>query len=144
MNSYSMTYSHLGCCGNRQISANYVVNNLVMYEKRVNTHTHTFSSRVFYRKYLKYLRVSHPFLHNFGCGSALLEQVPYCVHLAPYFSGFANCSLRLISTQWRSAPPCGGTRSIASSYYGVTSRHSSCHVGNAVFFLEKVIKYNSI
>ena len=36
-----MTYSHLGCCGNRQISANYVVDNLVMCENRVNTHTHT-------------------------------------------------------------------------------------------------------
>ena len=33
-----MTYSHLGCCGNRQISANYVVDNLVMCENRVNTH----------------------------------------------------------------------------------------------------------
>ena len=36
-----MTYSHLGCCGNRQISANYVVDNLVMCENRVNTHTHS-------------------------------------------------------------------------------------------------------
>ena len=35
-----MTYSHLGCCGNRQISANYVVDNLVMCENRVNTHSH--------------------------------------------------------------------------------------------------------
>ena len=25
------------------------------------------------------------------------------------------------------------------SYYGVTSRHSSCHVGNVVFFLWEVI-----
>ena len=121
MNNYSMTYSHLGCCGNRQISANYVVDNLVMCENRVNTHTHThthtFSSRVFYRKYLKCQRVSNSF-----------------------FSGFANRFLRLISTQWCSAPPCGGTRSIASSYYGVTSRHPSCHVGNVVFFLWEVIK----
>ena len=81
-----MTYSQFGCCGNRQISANYVVDNLVMCENRVNTHTHThthtFSSRVFYRKYLKCQRISNSFLHNFGCGSALLEQVPYCVHLA--------------------------------------------------------------
>ena len=35
-----MTYSHLGSCGNHQISANYVVNNLVMCENRVNTHSH--------------------------------------------------------------------------------------------------------
>ncbi len=26
------------------------------------------------------------------------------------------------------------------SYYGVTSRHSSCHVGNVVLFLWEVIK----
>ena len=36
-----MTYSQFGCCGNHQISANYVVDNLVMCENRVNTHTHT-------------------------------------------------------------------------------------------------------
>ena len=39
-----MTYSQFGCYGNHQISANYVVDNLVMCENRV----HTFSSRVFY------------------------------------------------------------------------------------------------
>ena len=43
-----MTYSHLGCCGNRQISANYVVDNLVMCENRVNTHTHTHSHRAYF------------------------------------------------------------------------------------------------
>lgn len=36
-----MTYSQFGCCGNHQISANYVVDNLVMCENRVNTHTHS-------------------------------------------------------------------------------------------------------
>ena len=41
MNNYSITYSHLGCCGNLQISAKYVMDNLVMCENRVNTHTHT-------------------------------------------------------------------------------------------------------
>lgn len=35
-----MTYSQFGCCGNHQISANYVVDNLVMCENRVNTHSH--------------------------------------------------------------------------------------------------------
>lgn len=41
MNNYSITYSHLGCCGNLQISAKYVMDNLVMCENRVNTHTHS-------------------------------------------------------------------------------------------------------
>jgi len=36
-----MTYSQFGCCENRQIFAKYVMNNLVMCENRVNTHTHT-------------------------------------------------------------------------------------------------------
>ncbi|MBQ2951659.1 MAG: hypothetical protein IJE12_11580 [Prevotella sp.] len=40
MNNYSMIYSQFGCCGNRQISAKYVVDNLVMCENRVNTHSH--------------------------------------------------------------------------------------------------------
>ena len=35
-----MTYSHLGCCGNHQISANYVVDNLVMCENCAHTHSH--------------------------------------------------------------------------------------------------------
>ena len=42
-----MTYSQFGCCGNHQISANYVVDNLVMCENRVNTHTHTHSHRAY-------------------------------------------------------------------------------------------------
>ena len=53
-----MTYSHLGCCGNRQISANYVVDNLVMCENRVNTHI--FIARIL-QKYLKCQRVSISF-----------------------------------------------------------------------------------
>lgn len=40
MNNYSITYSHLGCCGNLQISAKYVMDNLVMCENRVHTHSH--------------------------------------------------------------------------------------------------------
>ena len=43
-----MTYSQFGCCGNHQISANYVVDNLVMCENRVNTHTHTHSHRAYF------------------------------------------------------------------------------------------------
>ena len=35
-----MIYSQFGCCGNRQIPAKYVVDNLVMCENRVNTHSH--------------------------------------------------------------------------------------------------------
>ena len=47
MNNYSMTYSQFGCCGNHQISAKYVMDNLVMCENRVNTHTHTHSHRAY-------------------------------------------------------------------------------------------------
>lgn len=114
MNNYSMTFSLLDSCGNHSISAKYVVDNLLMCGIRVNTHTHThtFSSRVFYRKYLKYQRVSNSF-----------------------FYGFANRFLRLLSTQWCSAPPCGGCRSIASSYYDVIGRHSSCLFRSVVFYL---------
>ena len=121
MNNYSMTYSQFGCCGNHQISAKYVMDNWVMCENRVNTHTHThtFSSRVFYRKYLKCQRVSNSF-----------------------FSGFANRFLRLFSTQWCSAPPCGGCRSIASSYYGVIGRHSSCLFRNVVFSYKPLTSKN--
>ena len=84
-----MTYSQFGCCGNYQISANYVVDNLVMCENRVNTYI--LIARIFYRKYLNYQKV----------GKVL-------------FSGFADIFFRLFSTQWCSAPPCGGCQSIAS------------------------------
>ena len=46
-----MTYSQFGCCGNHQISANYVVDNLVMCENRVNTHTHTHTHTHSHRAY---------------------------------------------------------------------------------------------
>ena len=96
-----MTYSHFGCYGNnifnllRSISSSlhdivqaslafhssvqpkYVMDNLVICENRVNTHT--FSSRVFYRKYLKYQNISKP----------REEEISN-------FSGFANRFLRLI------------------------------------------------
>ena len=108
-----MTYNFLDSCGNHSISAKYVVDNLLMCGIRVNTHTHTFSSRVFYRKYLKYQRA----------GKVV-------------FSGFADIFFRLFSTQWCSAPPCGGCQSIVSSYYGVIGRHLSCLIRNAVFSYE--------
>ena len=40
MNQGLPTYSNFVSNGNRQISAKYVVNNLVMCENRVNTHSH--------------------------------------------------------------------------------------------------------
>ena len=55
-----MTYSLLDSCGNHSILAKSVVDNLLMCGIRVNTHT--FSSRVFYRKHIKYQRVSNPVL----------------------------------------------------------------------------------
>lgn len=57
-----MTYSQFVCCENHQISANFVVDNLVMCKNRV----HTFSSRVFYRKYLKYQGVGNSFFSGFA------------------------------------------------------------------------------
>ena len=47
-------------------------------------------------------------------------------------------SFWLISTQWCSAPPCGGCRGIASSYYGVIGRHSSCLIRNVVFYFTTI------
>ena len=41
MNNYSRIYSHFNYCGNSKVSAKYFVDNLVMCENRVNTHTHT-------------------------------------------------------------------------------------------------------
>ena len=125
-----MTYSLFDSYRNKKVPVKSVMYDLVMLRKLCNT----FSSRVSYRNICQC--ISNSFLHNFGCGSALLEQVPYCVHLAPNFSGFANHFLRLISTQWCSAPPCGGSRSIASSYYDVIGRHSSCLIRNVVFSYE--------
>ena len=47
MNSYSLTYSRFDSCGNTEVSAKYVVDNLVMCENRVNTHSH----RTYFTKY---------------------------------------------------------------------------------------------
>ena len=102
-----MTYKHLDSYRNMKVLVKYVMDCLVMCGIRVNTHSH----RAYF---IKYQRVS-----NF------------------FFSGFASRFLRLISSQHSSAPPCGGYRSIASSYYGVIGRHSSCLIRNAVFFFIK-------
>ncbi len=53
MNNYSKTYSHLEGCVNSKVYAKYVVNNLVMCENRVNTHTHThtYSHRAYFTNY---------------------------------------------------------------------------------------------
>ena len=128
-----MIYSQFGCCGNRQIPAKYVVDNLVMCENRVNTHSHR---AYFTENILNVKGLAIPFCIILTAVQHYWSKF-HTAFLAPNFSGFANRFLRLISTQWCSAPPCGGTRSIASSYYGVTSRHSPCHVGNAVFFFGK-------
>lgn len=110
MDKNSLTYSCFEGCGNCKVSANYVVNNLVMCENCVNTHTHThILSRVFYKIYIEYQRVSRTFFH-----------------------GFSAQPINYMFSQWCSAPPCCGPRSIVS-YYGVSSRHSPCLVGNAVF-----------
>ena len=138
MSNYSMAYSYFGCCENHKfnlfhsissslhdivqaslafhssVQPKYVMDNLVICENRVNTHTHTFSSRVFYRKYLKCQNISKPREEDIS-----------------NFSGFTNRFLRLIY-----AMVLRGPRNIASSCYGVTSQHSPCHVGNAVFSLK--------
>ena len=133
MNNYSMIYSQFGCCGNRQISAKYVVDNWVMCENRVNTHSHR---AYFTENILNVKGLAIPFCIILTAVQHYWSKF-HTAFLVPNFSGFANRFLRLISTQWCSAPPCGGPRSIASSYYGVTSRHSPCYVGNAVFFFGK-------
>ena len=146
MNNFLLTYSHSDSCGNFAVSAKYVVDNLVMCENRVNTHTHThtFSSRVFYRKYIKYQNISKPreeeISHLFFRGAAMFRFYQRVSN--SFFPGFANRFLRLLSTQWCSAPPCGGSHGIALSYYGVIGRHSSCLVGSAVFSCKPLTSKN--
>ena len=113
MNNYSMTYSLLDNYRSLKVPVKSVMDDLVMLRKLCNT----FSSRISYRNICQ--RVSNSF-----------------------FSGFANRFLRLISTQWCSAPPCGGCRSIASSYYGVIGRHSSCLFRNVVFSYKPLTSKN--
>ena len=163
MNNYSLTYGYFEGCGNcmfnllRSFSSSlrdivqaslalcplrssvlqkYVVNNLVMWKNRVNTHTHThtFSPRVFYKIFSEYQNISKPreeeISYLFFRGAAMFRRSQRVSKSV--FCDFAAFFLRFISSQWCSAPPCGGPRSIVS-YYGVTSRHSPCLVGNAVF-----------
>ncbi|MBQ7773678.1 MAG: hypothetical protein IJ383_06400, partial [Bacteroidales bacterium] len=66
MNKNSLRYGYFEGCGNCKVSANYVVNNLVMWKNSVNTHTHTFLSRVFYKIFLEYQRVSRTFFYGFS------------------------------------------------------------------------------
>ena len=84
MNGYSLTYRYLGRCGDSQVPAKYVVDNLDVCKIRVNTHTHThtFSPRVFYKKHLR----------NQSIGKTL-------------FQVFAGNSLEFKYTKWCSAPP---------------------------------------
>ena len=53
-----MTYSQFGCCGNHQISANYVVDNLVMCDNRVN---HILIARILQKKILNVKELAIPF-----------------------------------------------------------------------------------
>lgn len=116
MNSYSMTYSLFDNYRNMKVPVKYVVNNLVLCGNCVSTHT--FSSRVFYRNSLFRGKAM------FRCSQRVDEVL---------LSGFADTFLWLFSTQHSSAPPCGGCRSMASSYCGVIGRHLSCLIRNAVF-----------
>ena len=78
MNGYSLTYRHLDRCGDSQVPAKYVVDNLDVCKIR----EHTFSPRVFYKKYLR----------NQSIGKTL-------------FQVFAGNSLEFKYTKWCSAPP---------------------------------------
>ena len=133
-----MAYSYFGCCENHKfnllhsissslrnivqaslafhssVQPKYVVDNLVMCENRVNTHS--------YRAYFTENILNVKTLANREKKKFLISQVLQTVSSDLYM-------------QWCSAPPCGGPRNIAS-YYGVTSQHSPCHVGNAVFSLK--------
>ena len=110
MNNYSRIYSHFNYCGNSKVSAKYFVDNLVMCENRVNTHTHS------HRAYFT-------------------ENILDVKELAKLFStillhSFSDLYLR------NGAPPLHVTVAKALCYYydyGVISRHSLCLVWNAIF-----------
>ena len=134
-----MAYSYFGCCENHKfnlfhsissslrdivqaslafhssVQPKYVMNNLVICENRVNTHSH----RAYFTENILNIKT----LANREKKKFLISQVLQTVSSDLYM-------------QWCSVPPCGGPRNIASSYYGVTSQHSPCHVGNAVFSLK--------
>ena len=134
-----MAYSYFGCCENHKfnllhsissslrdivqaslafhssVQPKYVMDNLVICENRVNTHSH----RAYFTENILNVKT----LANREKKIFLISQVLQTVSSDLYM-------------QWCSAPPCGGPRNIASSCYGVTSQHSPCHVGNAVFSLK--------
>ena len=134
-----MAYSYFGCCENHKfnlfhsissslrdivqaslafhssVQPKYVMDNLVICENRVNTHSH----RAYFTENILNIKT----LANREKKIFLISQVLQTVSSDLYM-------------QWCSAPPCGGPLNIASSYYGVTSQHSPCHVGNAVFSLK--------
>lgn len=129
-----MTYCPLDCSRNPLVSAKYVVNNLVLCGNCVSTHT--FSHRAFFtEKYLKSQSISKPKEEEISFslfrGKAMFRRSQRVGEVL--LSGFAGTFLWLFSTQHSSAPPCGGCRSMASSYCGVIGRHLSCLIRNAVF-----------
>ena len=128
-----MTYSLFDSYRNMKVPVKYVVNNLVLCGNCVSTHI--FSSRVFYRKYLKCQSISKPKEEEISFslfrGKAMFRRSQRVGEVL--LSGFAGTLLWLFSTQHSSAPPCGGCRSMASSYCGVIGRHLSCLIRNAVF-----------
>ena len=80
MNQGLPTYSNFVSNGNRQISAKYVVNNLVMCENRVNTHSH----RAYFTNYflnIKALanRVKRKFFIFSSEAQRCLYATPYCI-----------------------------------------------------------------
>ena len=76
MNDYSLIYSRVVSCRNRLVPTKYVVDNLVMCENRVNTHSH----RTYFQIILN--------------AKELVKII---------FGGFADVFLRPLSTQWCSA-----------------------------------------
>ncbi len=130
-----MIYSQFGCCGNSRfnllrsfssslrdiaqaslalfplrssVQQKYVVDNLVMCENRVNTHSHR---AYFTENILNVKGLAIPFCIILTAVQHYWSKFHTAFH-APNFSGFANCFLRLISTQWCSAPPCGGQEAL--------------------------------
>ena len=80
MNQGLPTYSNFVSSGNRQISAKYVVNNLVMCENRVNTHSH----RAYFTNYflnIKALasRVKKKFFIYSSEEQQCFYAIPYCI-----------------------------------------------------------------
>ncbi len=101
MRDYLVTYSPILCNRKRWFSVKYLSDNLVMCGKLLHTHI---APRVIYYKLFS----------DFQNFSKSLNGV------------FAAVSPILLFSQWCSAPPGGGARDMAYSYYGVIGWHSSC------------------